>query len=426
MIVKDEYYKPKRKYKWGTIIPLIGGMTIGNMKATGNKPEFLISYSEFASNDKHIKQYLSDVPFLLLDSNTNEFFETTEEKLDFNKVNFENVDFVSAVCPCSGLSLMNVSTNKDSKYSRGSHAAQNEWMYKTAEFILEKTKPKVSFGENAPGLFTRIGEGVVENLKNIGSKYGYTFSLYKTNTIFHGIPQKRERTFYFFWKEKNKVPIFSQYRREYKPLGEYLKEIPKDAIYQDIFPGIKTLKGISFIEFIKQKEGKKWRKVLNELKTCSNYIVKNELIDEMIDWINNTNIELDEKEKKNSLKFLNHMKKKMAIGKGWWDSTPHFFAEKTNAVVSRLISHGVHPEEERGLNLRELMYLMGMPHDFQLVNLKHINHIAQNVPVNTARDITFEVLKYLDGNAIFEETTFLKQNNINNNIFVLNTSKKLF
>ena len=38
--------------------------------------------------------------------------------------------------------------------SRGSDAVQNVWMIRSAEFVLTKIRPKVFWGENAPGLFT--------------------------------------------------------------------------------------------------------------------------------------------------------------------------------------------------------------------------------------------------------------------------------
>ena len=38
--------------------------------------------------------------------------------------------------------------------SRGSDAVQNVWMINSANFVLTKIRPKVFWGENAPGLFT--------------------------------------------------------------------------------------------------------------------------------------------------------------------------------------------------------------------------------------------------------------------------------
>lgn len=431
-MINEGHHKPTKKYKWGTIVPLIGGMTVGNKMATGKNPDFLISYPAFGGNDKHITKYMEDVPYLLLDPATNDFMEATEDNPDINdgidSVSFEGIDFVSAVCPCAGLSMMNASSKKDSSGARGSDAAANDWMYKSAEFVLEKLQPKVFFGENAPGLYTKTGQGVVNKLNEIAKRYGYTVSLYKTNTIFHGIPQKRERTFYFFWKEDGQVPIFNQYRRDHKSLEEFLLEIPKDATLTNEYPGYSKIDNSPWVQFIKHKEGKEWRSALNEknCKTASNYIAKFKLVDEMEKWVTDSFHPVDDKDKVKTLKFLTHMRNKMSMGKGWWDSTPHFFFDTINAVIGRTIASTVHPSEDRGLNVREVLHLMGLPHDFEIPSAKEYNHAAQNVPTCTARDVTEEVIKYLEGKLQMEQMSFIKQSNSGKRIDTPVKAKSLF
>ena len=41
------------------------------------------------------------------------------------------------------------------------------------------------------------------------------------------------------------------------------------------------------------------------------------------------------------------------------------------------MEHAVHPTEDRYFNAREMMHLMGLPHDFEIDSIKNINHIAQ-------------------------------------------------
>ena len=55
--------------------------------------------------------------------------------------------------------------SKNDGITRGSDAEMNKWMFDSAEYVLGKIKPKVFWGENAPGLFTTIGRGVVEGLR---------------------------------------------------------------------------------------------------------------------------------------------------------------------------------------------------------------------------------------------------------------------
>ena len=63
------------------------------------------------------------------------------------------------------------------------------------------------------------------NCRELGLEHGYTFSLMKTNTELHGIPQKRIRTFYFFWKSPT-VPLL-HYKKNLptKNFAEYLRVI---------------------------------------------------------------------------------------------------------------------------------------------------------------------------------------------------------
>ena len=45
----------------------------------------------------------------------------------------------------------------------------------TAELVLADVKPMVFWGENAPALFTKKGEELVERLKLIGQKLGSAY-----------------------------------------------------------------------------------------------------------------------------------------------------------------------------------------------------------------------------------------------------------
>jgi hypothetical protein len=78
--------------------------------------------------------------------------------------------------------------------------------------------------------------------------------------------------------------------------------------------------------------------------------------------------------------------------------------------------NGVHPVENRYLNVREMLHLMGLPLDFGIEDSRHINHIAQNVPVRTAQDMADEVLKFCRGEAKMTAYKFLKQDNTNHKI----------
>ena len=84
-------------------------------------------------------------------------------------------------------------------------------MLDSSIFVLSKVRPKVLWGEN-----------VFQKLREIGQHFGYSFSV---------IPQRRIRTFYFFWNTLT-VPMMTYLKRERKDLLSYLKEISKDATDQ--------------------------------------------------------------------------------------------------------------------------------------------------------------------------------------------------
>lgn len=78
-----------RKIKWGTIVPLIGGMPIANKLITGTDPSFMLSYEPFASNDSHCVNYFKESPYIVINENN---------KLsgNYNSL-FTDVDFVSSL-----------------------------------------------------------------------------------------------------------------------------------------------------------------------------------------------------------------------------------------------------------------------------------------------------------------------------------------
>ena len=368
--------------KYATIIPLIGGMSTGHKMATGNDPEFFLSYDAFAGNDSHAKMNFPNSPFHMIDEESNSLKE---------KVELPKVDFVSSVCPCAGLSALNAG-------NRGADAPQNDWMYKSTEFVLNNVQPKVFWGENAPALATKSGLPVAENLYEIGKKYGYSFSLVKTNTEFHGIPQRRNRSFYFFWKSPTS-PILNYYNRDKKNLVEYLDEIPKDAPYQDI----QTRDDYETNGLIQWFYSKPAYAEMNKGKdkTVMHFAFKNEKIEELIEYLEDRNLERE-------LHFVKHAKFKKENGGNFWNSSPNLLYghDTINAVQGRIYENSIHPNNERYLTIREHMHLMGLPHDYELSDIALAGNICQNVPTSTARDWTFEVMKFINGELPLDKVDF--------------------
>ena len=55
--------------KWGSIIPLIGGASIGCSISAGCLPQFYLSYKDFKPNEEHLRKYWPSVPRYYLDDN---------------------------------------------------------------------------------------------------------------------------------------------------------------------------------------------------------------------------------------------------------------------------------------------------------------------------------------------------------------------
>lgn len=381
-----------KEITWAPLIPLIGGQMLGAEKAFGKPPEVIYSYDGFQDNDSHYVNYQQvtkgrDIPYVLLDS---------------DNPTIRKVDVVSGTPPCAALSQLNTGTTSESK---GAGCAKNEWMYKVFEDGIDILGAKVVIVENAPALYTNKGRPVANNLYDICAQRGYSLSLYKTSTRYHGVPQGRDRTFAIGWKSESS-PVMNWYNRPRKNFAEYLQEIPDNALHQDLIIN-KHVPDEPYYNFIKTKTNRDVREIMVEedCKTTLNYIMKKGWMKEANEWFHRTGNE-------KGIKYSDHAIKKFADGKGVWDGSVHVFGEYMNAVIGRNMVDTMHPIEERSLTIREALHMMGFPEDFELLHgLKKMNHIAQNVPVPTSRDLHKEIQKFLKDELSLSETTYLRQNN---------------
>jgi site-specific DNA-cytosine methylase len=397
--------------KYAAVIPLIGGMVLGAKKATGQDPEFILSYEPFQSNDSHCRENFPEVPYGLIDDNGVSWDRPFTQ-------NYEGIDMVVSLCPCAGLSALNSSTKEGSEKARGADAIQNEWMYKSSEYILENVQPQVLWGENAPGLYTALGKKVADRLHEIGKKHGYSFSMIKTSTSHHGIPQNRTRSFYFFWKGET-APLLEWIDREKQTLEEYISKTPSGP-YTEKFFMKEPLTDDPIYQWLRDVEQKTPHEAaLEGNRSMLIYIFREQ------SRVNSVMAYLEAREDAKAKKYLELVKR--ATQKRVWDSTPHINANDITAVVGRTLQLSVHPTEHRWMNVQELMWLMGMNGEFKLAH-EGFQQISQNVPVNTAADWTLQVLKWMEGGLQDSGVDYLKQDNTVKRIDtkILQTSKTLF
>lgn len=376
--------------KHASIVPLIGGELIGSELAFGSKPTYMMSYEAFAANDAHSRHYYSGTPYYVLDKN-----ETPRE----------SVDVVSSVCPCAGLSQLS--------HGFGDQNENNKWMFITAEYVLKNVKPRVFWGENAPGFAGKIGDTVRNGLRKIGKENGYTMSVYRTKTLLHGGPQIRERSFYFFWRD-DRVPLLNYYNKPYTKIEDVIRGAksnfqsdpinPKtpskdDLYYKFILEHIHG--GISHSEFFNIVEPQKVRNsdVFSYIERMG-YDYK-----QVGKWMGEHGYEKE-------VQKCDYRFDKLKSGKNIMRRGTIIPKDYIGAFVGHYPTMLTHPDEDRYINYREAMAIMGLPKDFELLNPKRsANHICQNVPVQTARDMALEVKAYLEGQRPLVDTDYVLQYN---------------
>lgn len=388
-------------------IPLAGGFALGTMNILNKPPIAITSYSIFESNDILFKRYLYNkginIPSFHIDKLTNIEIENLKET-------YANVDFISAVPPCSGLSQ--AATRKSGTRST---APPNDWMYESAKFILNHLTPTIYVFENAPGLYTNMGKDVRQNLIKIGEDTGYSITFYKTNTIYHGIPQFRPRTFALFYKGPY-APILHSYNRPFININNYLNEIPKNAKHQNEYMHNDwNILNWEITKFFKEIYGDNWREKVLSLKshiTSYEYLKRVGLLNEFEQFQRN----LPEEERNKTVsKDIIHIKNKYSQGKNARISYRVLGLDKeySYAVIGEMMGRQVHPSKNRIMNIREYMHLMGLPHDYNLESPKEFVKISQNVPTCTCEDISREIIEIIKGNRLFaKRNVFMQENKI--------------
>lgn len=378
---------------YASIIPLIGGETIAMQNVFKKKPEYILSYEPFKANDAHLVEYYQrKVPYHLLGDNGVD--------------NLPSVDVVNTVCPCAGLSSLSTTASTDS--------AANDWMPTTARYVLGTLSPRVFWGENAPRLASAMGQPIVENLREIGKEFGYTFSIFKTKSILHGLSQVRDRTFYFFWKG-DKVPVFEYIKREHEKIEDTIRSVkhdPQDPM--NVLTNKRVPSEDPFYRYILEElennvSHSQFQEKLTKSTDALWYIEQHVTYDKVAKWMDKNGF--DKKAER-----CRTMYEKLKAGGNVMRRGVYVPKDYIGAFVGALPTMCTHPDEDRFLTIRECLSIMKLPNDFILQGgLKNLNHICQNVPVNTAMDMAEHVLKYLDGrldNRMID-TDYLVQDNKN-------------
>ena len=398
--------------KHAAIIPLIGGEVLASDDAYGVTPEYMMTYSGFEGNEKHLRNHYAqqgvDVPYHIIDG-------------DNAPKRYKKVDVVSSVCPCAGLSSYHSSYGEDNP--------NNQWMEKSTKFVLNEIGPKVLWGENAPALATNVGAFMRKKLLKTANEAGYNMTIYTTKTLLHGTPQIRRRSFYFFWKRdyfKNKVPVVDYFKKEHPTIAQLLMENKSNFQTETINSKIPSVDDPYYKYFLEEIKGgmthAEFAKELREDETFTkpSFNVESEMI--LGDYKGQCNYkELSEYMaaqglEREAAKCLRRYEK-LKSGKGvMWRGTI-IPVKHIGAFVVHMPHVLTHPVEDRYINYREAMTIMGLPQDYELLDPeKSVNHICQNVPFNTARDMATQVKAAIERKLPMEDASFMYQDNMSQRI----------
>lgn len=405
----------KEEIKWAAIQPLTGGMYLGTENAVGHPAEFILSFKGLniskknkqgeisgCTNEKHLTEYLKQhnrMPAYYMfkdrqmfdgdDNMQQEIVDEEDNLINLNERDFD-LDLVVAVPICSGLSTV-------STFGEEVKNVKNCNMKFIAEYTLSQLQPKIYLFENAPALYTPKGETLRNWFNNIAEKYGYTVTYFKTDTQLHKNCQHRPRTFVFFFKKQheNDIPHVINFVNEHISATDYFKAIPKGLKYETS-PWRYYSKIL--MDFFLEEYGEDWRNKIHK-KDLVGELCSQNLFDKFREYTNK--YDLSDKQRAAWQKKINDVEYKYNHGLGFFMFTPKMSIDTCPAVMFRNIENTIHPYENRLINIRENMELMGMPHDFNLaVDDIHAGRIVyqlgQNVPVKTAEYMASEAVRIIE------------------------------
>lgn len=416
------------KVKWVVCQPLIGGMAIGFENAFGSLPLAIITCG--FNNDEHYIKYINEtrnlnIPIIKMDSTYTEFIDTASEVL-FNEIIVDGLDVLMHVAVCSGLSQLNCSRT-GSKRMGWADNDQNQNMYNLSKLGMNLGANIVAF-ENAPAAYTKVGEETIKRLIEISNTYNYTTQLFRTNTLLHGIPQSRKRTFIMFYKNGN-PGLFNYEYKKYTILTDYLNEVNKTMMHFNDYVDIET-KDV-FYDFVLHESGMSTFhdaiiKLGPDKNICTSLTLTNYIGFEIgIKYFKDKLEQTQDVKYEKAIRLSKHCKKKLSLGLGFWDGSTCLQngGMYINALIAKNMQKLLHPSKERGYNIREMLHLMGHPHNFEMIDpKKNWWQISQNVPVPAAEFVGSQIKEYLNGNLKISSTTFVKQDNIKQKLDTLSYS----
>jgi len=408
--------KGQSKLTHACVMPLLGGLAIGAAQALGRKPEYIVDLKEKNGNvfggahSSTLRRYWPRIPYLTLPSKLPDptmaryDLDKTRALIAMIKKEHPSIDVTTAVPPCGGLSMQSDIHDSEMKI--------NEWMARTMVAAIRAFEPRLHVMENAIGLSTAMGAPLRRRLTRTAEELGYETTFVKVDAANHGLPQRRRRTFMLCWRDGARL-INDPRRGRPQKLADFLNDKTRsgrphteDECWDEPY-GYSAL-----IRWVEYKWGRAWRLHLGKkwgLNELATIIINAGHGSALTAWLNSQslyNTPLGQSATR-WLKHIRHATKRAEAGRRYRIPQIVFPWKIASTCIDSSLRSWVRPEGDRFLYVREVMDLMGLPDDMELAlsDGAKFEHVIQNVPTNTAKDVVEAAVKALHSNDLCESGT---------------------
>ena len=158
------------------------------------------------------------------------------------------------------------------------------------------------------------------------------------------------------------------------------------------------------ISYLQHTYKENWRNVVGD--DIFKFIIKNDLWNNIVEFTKTCPSKYKGR-REYLYHFVEHFKFKTSQGRGVYHALPNLlkYDGKCPAVMFKMVQSCLHYDKDRALNMRELLHLMGHPHDYEMQGNYYTEYakIGQNVPVRTAFWVVSEALKAYERNNDLED-----------------------
>ena len=349
-----------------------GSASIGVMR-NGVTPKMILEISDeiLEDNASHFIHNYPNIPVL--------GSSVWEAPGYLEKLREENIDLIYGNPPCSGLSL---GVRGPQSHEKGPNCHQYRYME-----IIKQVQPKAFMYENAPTLVS-TGKPILNDF--IKTLENYNFTIIRDFGMNHGVPMKRQRTFFIGWRKDvfPTIPTLTMDKQDVlTTVGDAIKDLydvplnDPSVLNHNLIPDRPFQSVEKFFPDVPYGNGS---------THTVNWIICNEY--EKYEPL------LDEKTKK----ALKTQLWKQREGLGYWDKSstrpdPNKLAPSLTGYTSL-----IHPIHHRQFTVREYARLMGYPDEFEFLVPKRpreiVRHIAQGVPVPFFQWASGNVIEAIKGN----------------------------